>query len=369
MTKSKKYLLVVAVMICVCFMGTVRVRTVKAAGYRLLQKASAEEGGAFVKDSGGWKYIREDGTYPQKTWKKIKNNIFYFDKYGYMQTGWRKYRKSWYYLRTSGKKKGMLVTGWKTVKGRRYYFSKETGARVTGWQTIGKYRYYFSRKGILQKGRNVGGYWLNAKNGRAEKKTSLNTSKWNKHGKIMTSAALAGDSRKVHIFIGDSRTVGLNAAVGGGYYDGQLVSRREDKAKEFYYAKVSSGYSWYSAQALPKLKKLLKQYPEAAVVLNHGINDLDSVDRYISSYRSLMADYPAAKFVIMSVNPVNTKKYKGYAQPAAIEKFNQKIFNAFPDNYLDTYHYLQENKFESPDGLHYDTATYGKIYNYLEAYL
>lgn len=369
MRKSKKCLLAAAVMICICLTGMLHVSTAKAAGYNLLKRVSTAEEGNFVKDMGGWKYIMEDGTYPQKAWKKIKSNIFYFDTQGYMQTGWRRYRNAWYYLRTSGKKKGMLLTGWKTISGKRYYFSKKNGARVTGWQSIGKYRYYFNKKGVLQKGKAVGGYWLNAQNGRAEQKPDLPTSPDKGNGRILTSAALAGDKRNVHIFIGDSRTVGLSSAVGAGYQDGQLVSRQMGAVKEFYFAKVSSGYTWYSVTALPRLKKLLKQYPEASIVLNHGVNDMDNADQYIGSYRSLMAAYPKAKFIVMSVNPVNKTKYKGYAQPAVIEAYNKKLFAAFPEHYLDTYNYLKEHKFESPDGLHYDTATYRKIYGYTETFL
>ena len=368
---KKRCLLIVATILCMCMLGAAPASSAHAAsGYPLLKKVKAAKEGSFVKDWGGWKYICKDGTYPKKSWKKIKSNIFYFDKNGYMQTGWRKYKKSWYYLCTSGKKKGMLVTGWKTIGGKRYFFSKQTGARVTGWQTIGKYLYYFNKKGVLQKGKTVGEYTLDASSGRAIK-TSERTDPDNTSEKsgLLTSAALAGDNRSVHIFIGDSRTVGLCYAIGAGYYDGELVQFTTAGSREYYLAKVSSGYSWYSSTALPQLKRLLKKNPTASVVLNHGVNDLDNAERYISSYRSLMAAYPKAKCIIMSVNPVNTKLYKGYAQPEVIEGFNSMLLAAFPQNYVDTYNYLQENKFKSPDGLHYDAATYGKIYNYVKNYL
>ena len=368
---KKRCLLIVATILCVCMLGAFPVaRASAASGYSLLTKVKTAKAGSFVKDAGGWKYICKDGSFPRKSWKKIKSNIFYFDKNGYMQTGWRKYKDSWYYLCTGGKKKGMLVTGWKTIGGKRYYFSRQTGARVTGWQTIGKFLYYFNRKGVLQKGKTVGEYTLDASTGRAVKTSELvNEVDAVEKSSILTSAALAGDNRSVHIFIGDSRTVGLCSAIGAGYHDGELVEWDAGDGKEYYLARVSSGYSWYSTTALPQLKKLLKKNPTASVVLNHGVNDLDNADRYISSYRSLMPAYPKAKFIVMSVNPVNTKLYKGYAQPEVIEKFNDKLLAAFPQNFVDTYHYLQENKFKSPDGLHYDSLTYEKIYNYVKYYL
>ena len=73
---------------------------------------------------------------PDFRWQMITNKIYYFDKNGYMQTGWKKYKNSWYYLRKSGKNKGALCTGWKTISGKRYFLAKKTGARVTGWHTI-----------------------------------------------------------------------------------------------------------------------------------------------------------------------------------------------------------------------------------------
>lgn len=376
MNLKKKTLLIAAAFLCICLSGMAFVTKVNAADFRLLTNVAVEEReGCFVKDAetGKWRYLYEDGTYPVKTWKKIKSNIFYFDKNGYMKTGWRKYQKSWYYLQKSGKRKGMLVVGWKNIGGKRYYLSKETGARVTGWQTIGKYKYYFDSKGVLQKGMLMEGYWLDEKTGRATEYPPMNTSGAQTESTgstdTDTGTASSGDDRSVHIFIGDSRTVGMCSAVTGIYSDGKLVKRVNGTEQEFYFGKISSGCSWYSTKAVSRLKKLLKKYPDAAVVLNHGINDLGSLGYYIMSYRSLMNSYPDAKFVIMSVNPVKTKKYKGYAKPALIQAFNKSMQAAFPNNFVDTYSFMKQNKFKTPDGLHYDTATYRTLYGYLLSYL
>ena len=45
--------------------------------------------------------------------------------------------------------------------------------------------------------------------------------------------------------------------------------------------------------------------------------------------------------------------------------FNEKIKESSAI-YIDTYGYLIEDGFESPDGLHYNNSTYQKIYNYIK---
>lgn len=363
---KKRCLQMVVTLLCLCMLGGFQKKDVQAAsGYPLLQKVQSTENGTFVKMWGGWRYVYQDGTYLKKTWKRIKSNVFYFDKHGYMQTGWRKYKNSWYYLRTSGKKKGMLCKGWKTISGKRYYFSKKTGARVTGFETIGKHLYYFNKKGVLQKGKTVGSYRLDPATGVA---TQIQE---NTDGTATTGGTLVGDVGDVHIFVGDSRTVGLAAALGAVTYDKLLEQRivQENVLTEYYLAEVGSGYEWYSTKALPKLEELLQKDPSATVILNHGINDLGSIEQYIASYRLLIATYPKAKFRIMAVNPVKTKLYKGYAKPAKIKAFNQQMQAAFPDKFINTYQYLQTTGFESADGLHYDSTTYWSIYNYIAQYL
>lgn len=359
--KRGKWLWAILVL-CVCLTGTVRMA--KAAEYPLLESTKEADGGSFVKEWDGWRYRFADGTFLKKSWAKIHGNVFYFDKKGCLVTGWRKYRKSWYYLQKTGRRKGMLVTGWKTIGGKRYYFSKATGARAFGWKKIGKYQYYFNKKGILQKGKMVGDYWLDEKNGRAVKRDMAPPAPV-----IQTSEGLALDQRSTHIFIGDSRMVGMCMAVTGKYAEGKLVKRVFQGEQELYYAKTNSGYEWYRARVIKKLRKWLALYPDAAVVYSHGINDLGNLEQYIGSYRMLMAEYPQAKFVMMAVNPVDPDKYKGYAQPEQISEFNRKLQEAFPDNYVDTCHYLEANGFDTADGLHYDPATYKQIYGYVVKYL
>lgn len=70
------------------------------------------------------------------------------------KTGWQKSGKYRYYYNTSGK----MVTGWKKISGKYYYFLKKAtddapkGSMATGFCTIGKNTFYFSSKGVLQTG-------------------------------------------------------------------------------------------------------------------------------------------------------------------------------------------------------------------------
>lgn len=67
-------------------------------------------------------------------------------------------------------KEGILLTGWQTVSGKRYYFDKKTCKAVTGWQKIGKQYFYFNKKGEKVTGWlkwNNNMYYLNPKAGGA----------------------------------------------------------------------------------------------------------------------------------------------------------------------------------------------------------
>ena len=122
--RKRKYLQIVVTFLCICMLGGFSGKQVHAeTGYALIPKVKEAQTGWFVKYWSGWKYIYANGKCPKNKWKKINNKIYYFDKNGYMQTGWKKYKNSWYYLRKSGKNKGALCTGWKTISGKRYFLA------------------------------------------------------------------------------------------------------------------------------------------------------------------------------------------------------------------------------------------------------
>ena len=57
-------------------------------------------------------------------------------------TGWVKKDDKWYYFDESGK---MLRSAWTVYKGNLYYLGAD-GVMVEGWQTVGGYKYYFYPK-------------------------------------------------------------------------------------------------------------------------------------------------------------------------------------------------------------------------------
>lgn len=52
--------------------------------------------------NGKWWYRYGDGSYPKEKFDVIGDNVYYFDKNGYMVTGWNYIDKKWYYFNDSG---------------------------------------------------------------------------------------------------------------------------------------------------------------------------------------------------------------------------------------------------------------------------
>lgn len=85
--------------------------------------------GVWKSDEKGWWYEYPDGTYPVNTWKQINNgsiyNWYYFDAVGYMKTGWFTDTDGLIYYLEEAKdgSEGMMITGWKFIGGKWYYFN------------------------------------------------------------------------------------------------------------------------------------------------------------------------------------------------------------------------------------------------------
>ena len=81
------------------------------------------------RNSVGWWYINQDGTYPTNKWAKIDNVWYSFDNSGYARTStWFKENENWYYLLPNG----AMATGWALIDNSWYYF-KDDGVMATGW--------------------------------------------------------------------------------------------------------------------------------------------------------------------------------------------------------------------------------------------
>lgn len=162
-----------------------------------------------------------------------------------------------------------------------------------------------------------------------------------------------GSTSHSFIFVGDSRTVGMEYAV--------KANQSADPCR--FIAKEGEGYDWFKNTGSLSLAAALEERPDAKVILNLGVNDLTSIDAYISYYKQLFTDYPDARFYVMSVNPVTDECQVVSNQ--VIDEFNQKMKAAFPDQYLDVYNYLLTGDFSTVDGLHYTDSTYLSIHYYV----
>lgn len=144
-----------------------------------------------------------------------------------------------------------------------------------------------------------------------------------------------------YLFVGDSRTVGLDDCVSG------ISSKAKVGAKVDY------------------LKSILKDVTKTRkknVIFNFGVNDLGNINKYIKVYKSLPKDFiKNNNVIIMSVNPTDGSKYNSWNKD--INSFNSKMKKNLPSGvkYMDTNSQLKKTGFSTRDGVHYTTDTYKKI--------
>ncbi|EJN45291.1 peptidase, S8/S53 family [Actinomyces sp. ICM39] len=128
-------------------------------GYGFLDALDAvgeAKAGTWVKDSIGWWYRYEDGTYPASQAAEIGGATYRFDARGYMVTGWVLDDGRWFYHEASGAQ----ASGWANVDGAWYYLQPPTGMMVTGWVSWGNDWYYLTPSGAMATGWvQVGGVW------------------------------------------------------------------------------------------------------------------------------------------------------------------------------------------------------------------
>lgn len=151
------------------------------------------------------------------------------------------------------------------------------------------------------------------------------------------------------LFVGDSRTVQLQNAVGS-----------NDKA---YVAKVGEGYSWFKNTALSEIHNYAG--PGTSMVINFGVNDLANASKYINLVNSNIDSWVNAGITVYyaAVTPVGNCENVSNAQ---IEAFNAKLQEGLDSRviWIDGYSYLSQTGFSTPDGLHYSSDTYRNLYSY-----
>ena len=154
-----------------------------------------------------------------------------------------------------------------------------------------------------------------------------------------------------YIYIGDSRTVGMNN-----------VCKMSKEKNTFVVAEVGQGYKWFNNTAMKQVNKIKKEHKDIkqwVLIINLGINDLGNCDKYVKSYEKLKDNYDLK---LVSVNPIEKHKY---ITNKDVSNFNKKLKSIDDIIYIDTYTYLTKNGYSTRDGLHYDNKTYKSIYSYI----
>ena len=86
--------------------------------------------GSWKQNQNGWWYQYTNGTWPSNSWVKLLvqggETWYYFNKDGYMSTGWLFENNIWYYLDPqTGTNNGRMMTGWHMISDKWYYFSTD----------------------------------------------------------------------------------------------------------------------------------------------------------------------------------------------------------------------------------------------------
>lgn len=160
------------------------------------------------------------------------------------------------------------------------------------------------------------------------------------------------------VFIGDSRTVGMDGVVD-----------IEGTNNQFVVAKVGEGLSWFKKSGVSSVEDLRKENSALThwrLICLLGVNDLWDLDAYLEEFDTLREDSDV-ELILVSVNPVGN--YPTISN-TKIETFNEGLQDYAEENdlqYIDTYNFLMDTGYETQDGLHYKDTTYQEIYDQIES--
>ena len=177
-------------------------------------------------------------------------------------------------------------------------------------------------------------------------------------------------------FVGDSRTVGLQLALGN-----------SAPSNVDFVCKGHQGLDWFRQTGYRELlRKLSKQSRKTkkAVIINLGVNDMSNINTYVVYMRkvseNLKQNYNCDMYYL-SVNPVNSAMIRSYGAgtrtEAQVAAFNKTIYQKLCSGsdrafiYINTCTNLQKygwssNRYDAGiyDGLHYSVETTLRIYGY-----
>ena len=176
-----------------------------------------------------------------------------------------------------------------------------------------------------------------------------------------------GSSGNRKFFIGDSRTVQMYINLFGDWNSStvnKLAAGTTDSKNDVWSCKGSMGLDWMRSTGIPNIEGSIAS--DNRIIILMGVNDLDNVNNYILYINSKAAEWKnkGAKTYFVSV----TQGSAGTLS-TRIPEFNNKMKSSLSNDvtYLDAYGYLNSVGWHSADGVHYDKATYEKIYNYINS--
>ncbi len=97
-----------------------------------------------------------------------------------------------------------------------------------------------------------------------------------------------------------------------------------------------AGYSWLSQTGLDLLKEYLETKEIKNIVTSLGINDLDKIDNYINVYNNLINESDTKLHILpIALGDIDLEKLDELGFSVAdINNFNNRLQEAFPENYI-----------------------------------
>lgn len=116
-----------------------------SSGFNVTSKTIPETGGNWKLTDLGWTFLNPAGELYKNTWIYVKNKWYWIESSGVMATGWKELKGKKYYLNTIN---GDMHVGWILI-GDKWYYAGEDGAIKTGWVEVNNKWYYFTEDGSM----------------------------------------------------------------------------------------------------------------------------------------------------------------------------------------------------------------------------
>ena len=152
------------------------------------------------------------------------------------------------------------------------------------------------------------------------------------------------------VFVGDSRTVGMEKA------------EKDSECDCIYIGMSGEGYDWFYEEGCLLLEDVLREDSSLPVIYNLGVNDCSNISHYLSLYRELEKAWPNTDFYYLAVNPVTDDSF--HVTNDEIDYFNSRLKAAFGNRFWDSNAWLRENGCDYVDGVHYSEETYRDIHDF-----